>query len=90
MEIGILGLASSGKSTLFRLLTDRQAEAAPGRRDQASLGMARVPDPRLDTLRELFSPKKFTPATVRYADVPGIPAEHGLENALNLPELIYS
>ena len=87
MEVGILGLAASGKSTLFKLLTGQPAAPAGGRRDNPSIGVARVPDPRLEALSELFQPKKKTPATVRYVDVPGIPEEHRREAAFNLPEL---
>jgi len=84
MDIGILGLAASGKSTLFSLLTGQEAS---GRHDVIQTGMAKVPDQRLYRLSELFNPKKTTPATIRYVDVPGIPAEHGRDGALNIPEL---
>lgn len=87
MEVGILGLAASGKSTLFKLLTGQQAPPTGGRRDGVQVGMARVPDPRLDALSALFKPEKTTPATVRYVDAPGIPEEHRREAAFNLPEL---
>jgi GTP-binding protein YchF len=87
MEVGILGLAASGKSTLFKLLTGHEAGPAGGRRDSVAMGVAKVPDPRLDALSALFSPQKTTPATVRYVDVPGIPEEHRREAAFNLPEL---
>ena len=85
MEVGILGLAGSGKSTVFTLLTGQ--EATPGRRDSAQVGMAQVPDRRLDTLSEMYKPAKTTPATVRYVDVPGISEEHRQDAAFNLPEL---
>jgi len=84
MDIGILGLAASGKSTIFNLLTGQES---PARRDIVQTGMAQVPDSRLDALSELFTPKKTTPATIRYVDVPGIPAEHGRDGAFNIPEL---
>jgi len=87
MDVGILGLAASGKSTLFKLLTGQEPAAAGGRRDSAQIGIARVPDPRLDVLTGMYSPAKTTPATVRYVDVPGIPEEHRHEAAFNLPEL---
>ena len=70
LRAGLIGLASAGKSTLFRLLT-RAPEAgdrASGR-DDASVGLARVPDPRLDRLTTMFSPRKHTPATVTFADM---------------------
>ena len=85
MEIGILGLASSGKTTLFSLLT-AQGEGG-GRRDAVNLGVARVPDPRLDRLSEMFQPRKTTPATIRYVDIPGLPEEHRADSGFNLQEL---
>ena len=87
MEVGIMGLASSGKSTLFSLLTGQDVTAAPPRREGAQMGIARVPDPRLDALSALYHPKKTTPATIRCVDVPGIPEEHRGEAAFNIPEL---
>jgi len=87
MDVGILGLAASGKSTLFKLLTGQEPAMAGGRRDSAQIGIARVPDPRLEVLTEMYNPAKTTPATVRYVDVPGIPEEHRHEAAFNLPEL---
>ena len=75
MKAGILGLAGVGKSTLFRLLTG--GEAVGGGRPEPRLGIARVPDPRLDKLTEMFEPKKKTPATVEYVDVPGVSKGQG-------------
>jgi GTP-binding protein YchF len=86
MEIGILGLAASGKTTLFALLTGQDAAAVAVARGATS-GIAKVPDERLDRLSALFHPKKHTPATIQYVDVPGIPAEHGRDGSLNIPEL---
>ena len=86
MEVGIMGLAASGKSTVFGLLTGQETTSA--RRDAARVGIARVPDARLGALSAMYEPEKTTPATVRYVDVPGIPEEHRQgEAAFNLPEL---
>jgi len=85
MDVGILGLQASGKTTLFNLLTG-QRDAPPVRRG-VTMGVARVPDSRLDELSAMYKPRKHTPATVRYADVPGLPEEHRSEGSLNLPEL---
>jgi len=84
MEFGILGLELSGKTTLFSLLTGHHVQAAPGKRE-SHVGIAQVPDARLDRLSELFKPKKHTPATVRFVDVPGIAKGSG--GSLNVPEL---
>jgi GTP-binding protein YchF len=84
MEFGILGLELSGKTTLFSLLTGHSTAATPHKRE-AHVGMAQVPDPRLDRLTAMFKPKKETPATVRFIDVPGV--TKGGSQSLNLPEL---
>lgn len=84
MEFGILGLELSGKTTLFSLLTGHQAAAVPRKRE-AHVGVAQVPDARLDRLTAMFKPKKHTPATVKFVDVPGV--TKGGAQSLNLPEL---
>ncbi len=84
MDIGILGLAASGKSTVFSLLTGQVSNA---RHDASATGMTAVPDDRLTKLIDMYHPRKETPATIRYIDVPGIPAEPGREGSLNIPEL---
>lgn len=83
MEFGILGLELSGKTTIFSLLTGHAP--TPGHGKQAHIGIAHVPDSRLDRLSALFKPRKHTPATVRFVDVPGI--VKGGAASLNLPEL---
>ena len=57
MKAGIIGLPSVGKSTLFQLLTGAPAPA-PGSRPEARLGIARVPDPRVDRLAEMYKPQE--------------------------------
>ena len=84
MEFGILGLEMSGKSTLFSLLTGQAAAAAHGKRE-AHRGIAQVPDQRLVRLTAMYSPRKTTPATVQFVDVPAV--SKGGSASLNLPEL---
>lgn len=87
MQFGILGLPKVGKTTLFNTLT--ASHEATGKFDAAGkthVGVAKVPDPRLVQLRELFQPKKFTPATVEYVDIPGI-VKGGGEEQLDLDKL---
>ena len=85
MKTGIIGLASVGKSTLFQLLTGAAAPA-PGGRAEARLGVARVPDPRIDALASIYNPRKKTWATVEYADVPGVSKGEG-SALVDLPAL---
>jgi hypothetical protein len=78
MEIGIFGLPQSGKTTLFNLLTSSNAETGMGAgKKKANIGVSRVPDPRLDKLVEIWSPKKTTYATIQYVDVAGVEKSAG-------------
>lgn len=79
MEIGIIGLPASGKTTLFNALTGGSAKT--GSYGQVQLGMARVPDPRVDALSAVFHPKKTTYATVNFADVPALEGSESSRSA---------
>lgn len=70
MKLGILGPPQSGKTTLFAALTRGQADTGTSRGEKVHLGSVKVPDARLDKLRDLYQPKKFTPAKVDYVDAP--------------------
>ena len=74
MKIGLIGLAKSGKTTLFNLLTGSNIATARYDSGRAELhtGVARVPDPRVDRLSALFKPKKTTYATFEVVDLAGI------------------
>jgi len=72
MQIGIVGLPFSGKSTLFQAITRTRIDVqSPGRAD-AHHGIVKVPDPRLEKLAAIYSPKKTTPATIEFVDVAGL------------------
>jgi ribosome-binding ATPase len=71
MRAGIIGLSSVGKSTLFELVTGAPAPPV-GSRPEPRVGVARVPDARVERMAELFKPRKKTLATVEYVDVPGV------------------
>ena len=73
MQLGITGLAKSGKTTLFNLLTSSHETTDKfAKSTEAHVAVTRVPDRRLAALRDLFEPKKYTPATVQFVDVPGV------------------
>jgi len=87
MKLGILGLAKAGKTTLFNTLTaSREATDKFASAKKTHLGMATVPDPRLAALRDLFNPRRYSPATVQYVDIPGIEKGESSES-LDLAEL---
>ncbi|MBI4802602.1 MAG: redox-regulated ATPase YchF [Elusimicrobia bacterium] len=74
MEIGIVGLANSGKSTLFNALTRAGAASSsyPFSTKDANVGTVQVPDRRLDALFELFKPPKKVPSYIKFVDVAGL------------------
>lgn len=73
MRVGIVGMPLVGKSTIFNLLTHGDVDTSSwGGKAEAHIGVAQVPDPRLERLREIFQPKKTTHATVEYVDLPGL------------------
>jgi len=63
LEVGIVGLQSSGKSLLFEALTGTKAHG--------EVGMAAIPDPRLQQLADVVSARKVTPAAIRVSEVRG-------------------
>jgi len=70
IDIGIIGLAQSGKTTVFNALTGGTAGTGYTAETQAAhVGVARVPEPRLQTLAGMLQPKKVVPAEVRYTDI---------------------
>src|SRR5271165_2151716 len=73
MKTGIIGLPHVGKTSLFSILTKAQlSEQAYANPREAHLGVAKVPDDRLDRLAALYNPKKLTHASVEYVDVGAI------------------
>jgi ribosome-binding ATPase len=73
MKTGIIGLPQVGKTSLFRILTKvNLSEPAFSNPREAHIGVAKVPDDRLDKLAALYSPKKLTHASVEYVDVGAI------------------
>src|ERR1700751_3826285 len=76
MKTGIIGLPQVGKTSLFQILTkaDLSAQAHANPRE-AHIGVAKVPDDRLDRLAALYNPKKLTHTSVDYVDVGAIGQE---------------
>lgn len=74
MKTAIIGLANSGKTTIFNALTGLNLEVTtfPTISAEPHTGIVRVPDVRLEKLTEIFKPKKTTQATVEYIDYIGL------------------
>jgi GTP-binding protein YchF len=76
MEVGIIGLPQSGKTTLFNALTGLAVDLGyAGGRKGANRGVAQVPDARLERLSALFKPRRTVHATVNYVDLGGLSGE---------------
>ena len=71
LRAGLIGFPASGKTALFQLLTSAREAPRPSGKQEANVGVSRVPDDRLDRLTDLFHPKKHVPATVEFADMGG-------------------
>ena len=80
MKTGIIGLPQVGKTSLFKILTRAHIEAAAAH-GSTHIGVAKVPDKRLDQLAALYKPKKTTYATVEYVDVGGIVHDKAKDSA---------
>jgi len=82
MQVTIVGLPGSGKTTVFNALTGGHAETGfSGGRAAPNMTVVKVPDERVDRLSELFKPKKTTHADVTYVDV-AIPAGAAREGTI--------
>lgn len=71
MEISIIGLPKCGKTTIFNALTGGTADTRAYSYSplNPNIGIAKVPDQRLETLAHIFKPKKITPAEIKYVDI---------------------
>ncbi|MCX8126248.1 MAG: 50S ribosome-binding GTPase, partial [Dehalococcoidia bacterium] len=78
MEIGIVGLPKSGKTTVFNALTRGRAQvSAHATSAGVNVGIAKVPDERLAVLARMFPPRKMVPAEIKYVDVAATPRGFG-------------
>jgi len=74
LQCGIIGIANTGKTTLFNCMSSTKAEVtdfAFGSR-KSNIGIVKVPDPRLHELEKFQSTEKIVPATVEIIDIPGL------------------
>jgi GTP-binding protein YchF len=82
LRAALIGFAQTGKSTLFQLMTSAReaARAAHGKAD-ATIGISKVPDARLDRLTAMYNPRKRVPATIEFSDLV-VPVRAGSAQAL--------
>ncbi|MEG8947546.1 redox-regulated ATPase YchF [Rosettibacter firmus] len=71
MQIGLVGLQYSGKTTLFKTLSKTSSNIS-SQKEEASIEVVKVPDERLDNLTKIFNPKKQVNATIEVFDIPGL------------------
>ncbi|HPL80935.1 MAG TPA: redox-regulated ATPase YchF [Anaerolineaceae bacterium] len=78
MQLGIIGLPQSGKTTLFNALTNAKIPTDNiGGHMEVHTAVVDVPDPRVDALSAIYKPKKTVRAKVTYADIAGIDGKAG-------------
>ncbi len=72
MQIGIVGLPSSGKTTLFQTMTRTLLDEGAAQKKQTNIAVVKVPDRRVDRLAEIFRPKRSVFTSVEFVDVIGL------------------
>ncbi|PLX01781.1 MAG: redox-regulated ATPase YchF [Marinilabiliales bacterium] len=74
LQCGIIGIANSGKSTIYNCMSKNKAEVTnyAFSSNKSNVGIIDVPDPRLKVLEELQPTEKLIPATVEIVDIPGL------------------
>jgi len=78
LRAALIGFASSGKTTLFQLMTSaRETARASHGKGETSVGISKVPDARLDRLTAMYNPRKRVPATVEFSDLAATAAAGG-------------
>ena len=91
MQICIIGLPNSGKSTIFTALTRGKTEAASHSTSGLApiIGTTKVPDQRLENLKSFFNPDKIVPAEIKYVDIAGLSQIAGQGKGIYGPFLNY-
>ena len=82
MEIAIIGLPQCGKTTIFNAATRGSAEVV-AYANKPNIGVAKVPDVRLDVLEGMFKPKRTVYAEVTYLDIPAAPEGLGKSQGIS-------
>jgi len=87
LKIGMLGFSKVGKTTLFNILTGAHVavEKYASGKAEPNVGVAKVPEPRLDRLSSMFKPKKTTHAHVDFLDIVGL--QKGEAKSIDLKEM---
>jgi ribosome-binding ATPase len=85
MQIAIVGLARSGKTTVFNTLTRGAAQTGGFGGMTVNVGVVKVPDERLTRLTEMYSPKREVAADVTYVDLPAPPLSADGREAAEIP-----
>lgn len=80
MDIAIIGLPQSGKTATFNALTSGHATTEGGSAGPVQVGVVKVVDPRLDTLEQMYLPRKVVYAEIKFWDLPLAPAERTQRN----------
>ena len=81
LHAALIGVSSSGKSTLFQLMTS--AHETPRSKADVAIGISKVPDERLDTLTAMYNPRKRVAATVEFTDAIGA-ARTGVQSLVDV------
>src|SRR4249920_219233 len=82
LRAALIGFGQTGKTTLFQLMTSaREAARAAHGKGEATIGISKVPDERLDRLTAMYNPRKRVPATIEFSDL-ATPVRAGSAQAL--------
>jgi ribosome-binding ATPase len=74
LQCGIIGIANTGKTTLFNCMSNVKAETSnfAFTSSKSNIGVIHVPDQRLFELEKLQPTERVVPATIEIVDIPGL------------------